>query len=349
MEPIDNTTGQKGPKGDKGEKGEIGLQGWGLRGHTGCTGPTGNKGDKSTVIGPVGPTGPTGTTGPHGPIGLTGPIGEKGERGFYGMKGSKGDIGSKGELGKVSDLQTAVFSFGTFSVGHNTKSDIGLLPPGFFMGSINESIQNSLSQGGGLIKIDEINPMICYHSCPFKKMLLKTLSYTITDNLTTGAGSSNEGTQGKASTTVTLPIKVLICKFNSNNSIFPGNDHRIDYYGSVDNKEFTNIRLPKLSLNDNKVNTFRDKSYLLEINTAINPCGIIDLNDIEIGMGEGIGIYIEVNDTIGSNCLRDDILSYLPHPPYPKQPNDQNNWAAGTIKYSKIQPLSMSIMGVYIS
>lgn len=350
MEPIDTSTGQRGPKGNKGERGEIGLQGWGLQGHTGPTGPIGNKGDKSTVIGPTGTTGPIGNIGPIGNTGVTGPIGEKGERGFYGMKGVKGDIGNKGPQGINSDLQTAVFSFGTFTVGDRNNDDIGLLPAGFFMGTANSLFNNRLSNGGGLIKIDDDNPILCYHSCPFNKFILKKLSYTLIDTLKTGSGSSRKGTNADFATTVTIPIKLAICKFKTNKNKYIGNDHCIDYFGSVDNKAFTNIKLPNLPSGDDKVNSFKDKNvFMLEINTAINPNGMIDLNNIEINMGEGIGIYIEVKERVDGNCIRDDILTYLPNPPYKPQPTPPATWAAGDIKYSAISPLSMSIMGVYIS
>jgi len=349
MDQIDTNTIQRGPKGDKGGKGEIGLQGWGLRGHTGPTGPIGIKGDKSTVMGPTGVTGPIGNIGLIGNTGVTGPVGERGDRGFYGMKGVKGDVGDKGTRGIVSDLQTAVFSFGTFSIGDAINRDIGLLPPGFFMGGYNNIFDGRLSSGGGLIKIDNDDPILCYHSCPFNKFLLKRLSYTVIDNFKTGMGSSHNGDDTKAST-VTLPIQIAICKFVSTKNKYIGNNHCINYFGTVDNKEFTNIKLPNLPSNDNKVNSFKDKDiYMLEINTAINPIGSIELNDIEVGMGEGIGIYINVNDTINGICTRDDILTYLPYPPYQPQPTQGNNWTVGDITYSAIRPLSISIMGVSIS
>ena len=103
--PFTGIQGNKGEAGANGTKGETGTKG--AKGAAGADGINGSKGETGTtgakgVAGTNGSKGETGTTGAKGVAGTNGSKGEtgtKGAKGVAGTNGSKGETGTKGAKG----------------------------------------------------------------------------------------------------------------------------------------------------------------------------------------------------------------------------------------------------------
>lgn len=278
----------------------------------GPVGPRGLNGS-SGAPGPRGEQGPIGLKGEPGNIGDIGPKGNKGEIGFKGdsIKGDKGSVGEKGEQGDIAPFVEKVipclnFQFMTYKFGHKTKIDEGCMNSYF-----NNFTGLKMSEGGYLYSLD--SSFIPFMSNPCNnKVKVVSIGWSCGCLNDGGIPSIKTGTNNK----IPIGFKLIPFRFNkfhyngleqSNdliNNFKLGNMSRITYFGS-DNKyekiyqPFNGIKVDKSDFvnyfNPSTNNTI--KPYL--INMENNPGGSVNVENMVLGIGEGIGIYIISNNTVG--------------------------------------------------
>ena len=292
----------QGPQGPPGPAGSIGPRG--LNGQSGVPGTRGERG-------PIGIKGEPGNVGEKGPNGIKGDKGEIGES----IKGDKGGIGQKGEIGDIAPFVEKVvpcvnFQFMTESIGHTTQVDEGCMYLPF---------TNILtpSQGGNLFSINTDN-IIPFMSNPCNtKLKVKNIGWSSALLIDNGIPSIN--THGVANNKIPIGIKLVPFRFNKyhynglvqTNDIIDqfsgGNLSRITYFGTNDNKT---INQPFKSIKSSKSDYVNYFEYDEDITTIPNPYtismkddpgGSVNVENMVLGIGEGLGIYIISDNNVGAN------------------------------------------------
>jgi len=294
---MNNNIQIQGPRGPQGNDGSRGLNGQ--------SGVPGTRGERGSI----------GIKGESGSIGPSGSIGNKGETGEQGLsiKGEKGEIGNKGEIGDIAPFLEKIvpcfsFNFTTPKIGSINDVQEGCM--------LNMFGANILGNNNLNISFGINSEYIPFYSNPCNYPIsVKSIGWS------SGALSGNTIPSINTLTNNKVPIGIKLIPFRFNKFYYNGlertndildqfsggNYSRITYFGTDDNlkinQPFKGIKDTDKSdfvnyfVHDDDLNT-KPNPYIISIKD--NPGGCVEVDNMVLGVGEGIGMYFVSNNNVGA-------------------------------------------------